>query len=188
MTRVYDVASWRLMQIRGEIVGGDPSAATHAPYLFAARCRSSYCFSASSMRSHAAQSSSSAAHLLALFTSGDIIVRNCHRSPTGDFRPRFSAFFFPTILASAPRGNTGNRPMRCKLQQAQSAGGPKRIPRIPCSKNSSGPYLLESTLISAGSPHGLPSRNHRFCEVAAQASSVSEWRIVFCPYLDYVHI
>jgi hypothetical protein len=96
--------------------------------------RSSHCFAASSMMSQAGLSSSRLACLTALITLGVIIMRNCRRSPTGDLRPRFGAFF-STILISVLTKNAGKRSHA--VEAAASAIGRNRpaYPRIRCQKS-----------------------------------------------------
>jgi hypothetical protein len=79
------------------------------------RRRSSHCFAASSIISHAARLSWSAACLTALITCGLIIVRNCRLSPRGDLGPRFG--FFSIILMPMLPSKPANRPTRCDPRQ-----------------------------------------------------------------------
>jgi hypothetical protein len=77
------------------------------------------------------------------------MVRNCRRSPSGDFSLRFGAFFFSTILSPGAARFAQKRPTRCGLRQAQLADVRRRFPNFLC-----------QTFLSFGNPlqiFALPS-------------------------------
>src|ERR1700722_16307746 len=84
---------------------------------FLCLCRSNHCLAASSIKSEAVRSTSSAARLMARMTSGSMVVRNCRLSPEGGFRPLLgdglsSAIALPlsgAILGTVPWVATGGK-------------------------------------------------------------------------------
>jgi hypothetical protein len=111
-----------------------PAMVARPQAFFADLRRSSHCLAASSKICQAARSLSSAACLIDLTMSGDIIVRNCTRSPSGDLSLRFGAFFFSTILSPGAARFVQKRPTRCGRRQEQMGTSAGDFPNFPFSE------------------------------------------------------